>query len=100
MAIKEKIFEQAKDIHVKNYIVFGKSADGKLYYEAAYTNQVSLADAKDAFNKGILAINVSDAIYIPVFFASNKIYTIAAGTASGGVTPGVITEWAVAVPSE
>ena len=100
MAIGDKIFEQAKDLHVKNYLVYGKAADGKLYYEAAYTTQVALADAKDAFDKGILAVVVGDAVYAPVFFSDNKIYTVAAGTEASGVVPGVIKAWTVAVPSE
>ena len=52
-----KIYEHSKDVHVKNYVVYGKTGDKKLYYEPEYKTQVSKADMEDAFLKGLLLID-------------------------------------------
>jgi hypothetical protein len=50
------IYEDAHDVHIRSNLVYAKAADKKLYYEAAYTNQVTQADLEDAFKKGTLLI--------------------------------------------
>ena len=45
MAI-EKMMIDANDKYVANYVVYGKAADKKLYYDAAYTEQVTQATTK------------------------------------------------------
>lgn len=50
------IYEDAHDVHIRSNLVYAKDADKKLYYEAAYTNQVTQADLEDAFKKGTLLI--------------------------------------------
>lgn len=72
----EKKFEQAKDLHVRNYVVYGKAADKKLYYDAAYTKQVSKADLEDAFNKGALLIVDGSNKLVPVVLVGNAVKTI------------------------
>lgn len=84
----DRFHEQAKDLHVKNYIVYGKTADSKLYKEAAYTNQVDQADVEDAFKKGILIVKVGDKFYAPLVLNANKVSTIDLVS----TTP-TITEW-------
>lgn len=97
MAKKTKIFDQAKDKNVANLVVFGKSADSKLYYESTYTNQVDQAVAEDAFLKGRLVIKVGDNYVYPMSLASHKLKTIdATGTSTVTVT---FVEWQTKSPS-
>lgn len=84
-----KIFNDAKDKNVANFVVYGKAADSKVYYEAAYTNQVTQADLEDAFNKGRLIIMSGDVALVPVVLNANKVTTVA--LSSGSVAG---TEWA------
>lgn len=71
-----KIFEQSKDLHVRNYVVYGNASDNKLYYEATYTNQVTEADLVDAFVKGALLIDDGTNKLVPVSIADNTVKTI------------------------
>lgn len=71
-----KIFDQAKDKYVANFVVYGKDADKKLYYADDYAEQVTQADAEDAFLKGRLIIATSTGYVYPVSLASHKIKTI------------------------
>ena len=51
-----KLYEQGKDLHVANYMAYGKTADHKLYADAAFKKTVTEAEIKDAFQKGRLII--------------------------------------------
>ena len=83
------IYEQAKDLHVKNYVVYGKAADSKLYAEAAYTNQIEQAALEEMFSKGLVLIDLGDdGQAIPVSIKANKVYTVA--TVSNAVA---LVEW-------
>ncbi len=85
----EKVFEQLKDLHVKNYVVFGKAADHKLYAEAAFTNQIEQAALEDMFAKGLVLIDLGeDGQAVPVSIKANKVVTVA--TVSNAVALG---EW-------
>ena len=74
-----KIYEQLKDLHVRNYVVFGKAADNKIYYDAAYETQVTEADLKDAFLKGALLIDNAGEKLVPVSLNANVVKTIGEG---------------------
>ena len=90
MAI-EKMMIDANDKYVANYVVYGKTADKKLYYDAAYTNQVTQSDAEDAFLKGRLIIKAGTDYIYPVSLSAHKIKTIdASGTSTVTTT---FTEW-------
>ena len=71
----EKIFEHANDLHVRNYVFYGKTADSKLYYEPEYTNQVDKADLENAFKKGLVIVEGANYL-VPVLLAGNKVSTI------------------------
>ena len=71
-----KIFDQAKDKYVANFVVYGNATDNKLYYASDYAEQVSQDDAEDAFKKGRLIIATSDGFVYPVSLVSHKIKTI------------------------
>lgn len=92
-----KIFDQAKDKNVANVVVFGKSEDSKLYYEAAYTNQVDQAFAEDAFLKGRLIIKVGEDYVYPTSLASHKIKTIDV-SAVESETSASFVEWLTKAP--
>ena len=49
-----RIYLDAKDKYVGNYVFYGNSEDNKLYYESAHEHQVTEADLVDAFMKGAL----------------------------------------------
>ena len=57
----EKIFQDAKDKYVTAVIVYGKTADSKIYVDADFSEQASIDVVKDAFEKGVLMVNFGDA---------------------------------------
>ena len=77
-----KIYEDLKDVHVKNRIVYGKIADKKLYYEPEYKTQVSKADMEDAFLKGLLLIDDGTNKLIPVAMTGATVTTVKAGSSA------------------
>ena len=48
-----KLYEQGNDLHVANYMAYGKTADHKLYADAAFKKTVTEAEIKDAFQTNI-----------------------------------------------
>lgn len=89
-----KIFDDAKDKNVAKFVVYGKAADNKVYYDSAYTTQVTQADLEDAFKKGRLIVMNSAVALVPVALDANKVATI---DVSGTTVTGA--EWAaVATP--
>ena len=87
-----KIFEQAKDLHVKAVVVFGKTADHKLYANADYDAYLDANEVADAFTKGLLVIAVGDDTFVPVAFEDSKYVTV-------GITSNAVAgaQWTVAV---
>lgn len=90
----ERIFNDAKDQYVANFVVYGKASDSKLYYEADYKTQVSKADAEEAFSKGRLVVKTATGIAAALGVSGSKVLTVAM-TGSGSATL-TGTEWAVA----
>ena len=80
----EHIYIDGNDKYVGNYRVYGKSADSKLYVDAALTEQVSQADLQEAFLKGLLLIQVGNDVFRPVKVAANKavVIDVVSGTAT------------------
>lgn len=89
--IANKIFDDARDKNVANFVVYGKAADSKLYYESTYTTQVKQADIEDAFNKGRLIIMNSTTALVPIALAGNKVTTAALAGSPAAIAG---TEWA------
>lgn len=71
-----KVYEQAKDLHVRGLIVYGKRADLKLYLEEAFATQINQVEAEDAFEKGVLFIQEDAVLRRPVSMSANKISTV------------------------
>lgn len=90
MAI-ERMMINANDKYVANYVVYGKTADKKLYYDAAYTDQVTQSDAEDAFLKGRLIIKAGTDYIYPVSLSAHKIKTI--DVSGSGTVTASYTEW-------
>lgn len=89
----DRIWNDAKDMNVANFVVYGKAADSKLYYESSYTTQVKTADAEEAFEKGRLVIKVTAGYLVPLGIASNKVLTAAMSGSPAAIAG---TEWATA----
>lgn len=90
----EKVFEQAKDLHVKAVVAYGKAADSKLYANSDYDAYLDADAVADAFTKGLLVIKVSTDTFVPVAYASSKYVTVSVVTSAAAVT-----EWTVATES-
>lgn len=74
-----KFYEQVKDLHVANYMAYGKTADHKLYADEAYKETVTKAEIEDAFKKGRLVIIEGANYLVPVAFGTTGVITVTAG---------------------
>lgn len=74
-----KLYEQGKDLHVANYMAYGKTADHKLYADAAFKKTVTEVEIKDAFQKGRLIVVEGANYLLPVAFGTTGVVTVTAG---------------------
>lgn len=74
-----KLYEQGKDLHVANYMAYGKTADHKLYADAAFKKTVTEDEIKDAFQKGRLIVVEGANYLLPVAFGTTGVVTVTAG---------------------
>ena len=74
-----KLYEQDKDLHVANYVAYGKTADHKLYADEAYKETVTKAEIEDAVKKGRLVIVEGANYLIPVAFGTTGVVPVTAG---------------------
>jgi hypothetical protein len=74
-----KLYEQGNDLHVANYMAYGKTADHKLYADAAFKKTVTEVEIKDAFQKGRLIIIEGANYLLPVAFGTTGVVTVTAG---------------------
>lgn len=74
-----KLYEQGNDLHVANYMAYGKTADHKLYADAVFKKTVTEAEIKDAFQKGRLIIIEGANYLLPVAFGTTGVVTVTAG---------------------
>lgn len=73
-----KIFEQAKDLHVVATYVYGNE-DAKAYSDVECTKQFTTSELKEVFIKGALIV-INEALYKAVNFVDGAIgYVNAAG---------------------
>ena len=68
-----KLYEQGKDLHVANYVAYGKTADHKLYADEGYK------EIEDAFKKGRLVIVEGANYLVPVAFGATGVITVVTG---------------------
>ncbi len=74
-----KFYEQGKDLHVANYMAYGKTADHKLYADSGLKETVTKAEIEDAFKKGRLVIIEGANYLVPVAFGTTGVITVTAG---------------------
>lgn len=74
-----KFYEQGKDLHVANYMAYGKTADHKLYADEGYKKTVTKAEIEDAFKKDRLVIIEGANYLVPVAFGTTGVITVTAG---------------------
>ena len=74
-----KLYEQGNDLHVANYMAYGKTADHMLYADTAFKKTVTEAEIKDAFQKGRLIIIEGANYLLPVAFGTTGVVTVTAG---------------------
>lgn len=82
-----KIYENYTDQHVCGVIVYGKTADHKLYGDSAYSETLTATVIGEAFKKGVLIVYDGTSYLRPVKFANNKVTTYEGTTTVTG------TEW-------
>lgn len=87
----ERVFFDANEKNVGALVVYGKTADHKLYLESDYKTQAAQADVERAFAMGLLLVKVSTTSYKPVCMAANKV-TIA--ELAGSPAAATLTEFA------
>ena len=75
----KKFYEQGKDLHVANYVAYGKTADHKLYADEAYKETVTKAEIEDAVKKGRLVIVEGANYLIPIAFGPTGAATVTVG---------------------
>lgn len=89
----ERIYEQSKDLHIRNLVAYGKASDHTLWADAEFTNYLEAEVVKNAFLKDMLIILDNTTYKKPVSLdASNKYVT--AEVVSSAVS---LVEWTVAV---
>ena len=74
-----KLYEQGNDLHVANYMAYGKTADHKLYADSGLKETVTKAEIEDAFKKGRLVIIEGANYLVPVAFGTTGVITVTAG---------------------
>lgn len=77
----ERIFSDANEKYVKNFVLYGHT-DKYLYLDAAHTTKVSLEDALNMCQKGLLVV-YNGFTCVPVCFKENAGHlevTVATGT--------------------
>ena len=86
----EKIYQNFNDTNIRSYVVYGKTADHKLYIDNACKTEAVKAEVIDAFEKGMLIIVEGSNKLVPVAMTATKFVTVSvsASTVSG-------TEWAI-----
>lgn len=68
----DKIFEQAKDLHVVATYVYGNGSDTNAYADAECTKQFTVSELKEVFVKGAL-IKINDGLYKAMNFVDGAI---------------------------
>lgn len=67
----DKVYEDAKDVHVSGIHIYVKTSDTYAYADNNYKTKIDAVDLKDLFLKGVY-INDGGTIYKPVMFKMNS----------------------------
>lgn len=82
-----KVSEIYDDQHIRTVILYGKTADHKLYADEKYAVNVAADFIESAFKNGMLLVSDGTSMLRPVKFAAGKVVTVDGTTAVTG------TEW-------
>nr|DAT98693.1 MAG TPA: hypothetical protein [Caudoviricetes sp.] len=82
-----KVSEIYDDQHIRTVILYGKTADHKLYADEKYTIKVAADFIESAFKKGMLLVSDGTSMLRPEKFVAGKVVTVDGTTAVTG------TEW-------
>lgn len=64
----EKIYDKAKDVHVRGTYVYGKASDTAAYVDSACTVKYKTSELKEVFIKNAV-INIAGTLYTPLSFS-------------------------------
>lgn len=64
----DRVFEQAKDLHVRAVYIYKKASDTAAYVDEKYTVKFKTSELKDAFLKGAV-INASGVLSKPIGYS-------------------------------
>lgn len=86
------IYQIGDEQNIRAFVAFGKEADGKLYEDAAFKTQVEATEAQNAFEKGMLLVDIGEAGKVaPVAFVGGSVivlkYSAAGESATAAVAP-------------
>ena len=69
----DKIYEQAKDLHVVATMIYKKDGDQHAYKDVGCEKAFKTSELKEAFIKGAL-IKIGDAIHLPTGFMAGSVW--------------------------
>ena len=78
----DKIYQNFNDTNVRSYVVYGKTADHKLYVNSGYETEAAKAEVIDAFEKGMLIIVDGSNKLVPVAMTASKLVTVSVSTST------------------
>lgn len=78
----DKIYQNFNDTNVRSYVVYGKTADHKLYVNSEYKTEAAKAEVIDAFEKGMLIIVDGSNKLVPVAMTASKLVTVSISTST------------------
>lgn len=86
------IYQVGDEKDIRAFVAFGKEADGKLYEDSGFEVQVAAEEAQNAFEKGMLLVDIGDAGKVaPVAFVSGSVivlkYSAAGESTAAAVAP-------------
>ena len=91
------IFQIGDEKNIRAFVAFGKEADGKLYEDSGFKVQVAAEEAQNAFEKGMLLVDIGDAGEVaPVAFVDGSVIVLKYSAASGESTPAAVAPVAFA----
>ena len=74
-----KLYEQGKDLHVANYMAYGKTADHKLYADATFKETVTKEEIEDWRSHDPIVKFRGANYLVPVAFGATGVITVVAG---------------------
>ncbi len=86
------IFQIGDEKNIRAFVAYGKESDGKLYEDSGFKVQVEADEAQNAFEKGMLLVDIGDAGEVaPVAFVGGSVivlkYSAAADQTPAAVAP-------------